>query len=238
MNKLLIIVVLQLCCLSISAQTKANQKPLSWWNFSGNYNVSENISLSTLYSWRRTEFIKTWQQSLLRVGVNYKVKKNFIVTPGYDWVMTYPYGEQPIAKKTTEHRFFEQFTLKNSICKVKINHRYRFEQRFFNRFTDFYNRFRYKLSALKTITKNEKIALSIFNEVFLNYGKQAKTHLFDQNWLYFGLNFSLNNSTTLKVGYMNQYVLKRDNLHVENNHTIQFGLQLKDLNKNKKALSN
>ena len=58
----------------------------SWWNYSGTHKISDKVSLFTLYSWRRNDFVKNWQQSLARIGLNYKLSDNFTVTPGYDWV--------------------------------------------------------------------------------------------------------------------------------------------------------
>ncbi|WP_083937529.1 DUF2490 domain-containing protein [Lewinella cohaerens] len=69
-----------------------------------------------------------------------------------------------------------------------------------------------------------KVFLSLFNEVFINVGQAAGSHYFDQNWIYGGLGYRLNKNSAVNVGYMNQYLVKTDNVHIENNHTLQVGL--------------
>jgi hypothetical protein len=66
--------------------------------------------------------------------------------------------------------------------------------------------------------------LCLVNEVFINVGQAAGSHYFDQNWLYGGLGCRLNKNSALGLGYMNQYLVKTENVHVENNHTLKVGL--------------
>lgn len=235
---LVIVIVLFLQNIGFSQIEKSDEFH-SWWNYSGNHKLNEKLSVHTLYSWRRNDFVSKWQQSLLRVGLNYKVTDNFIITPGYDWVVTYPYGEQPIKETFTEHRIFEAFTLKNKIGVVSIKQRYRLEQRIFSNSDLLRQRARYRLTLdvplnNKTITA-KTFYLSAFNEVFINFGKGANTHYFDQNWAYLGLGFKYNSKLGFKFGYMNQYISKSDFTHIENNHTLSFGLNFNlDFSKNDK----
>lgn len=62
----------------------------SWWTYGGMFKLTNKVGISTLYSWRRADFIQNWQQSVPRVGVNYKLNDNLSVTPGYDWLHNYP----------------------------------------------------------------------------------------------------------------------------------------------------
>ncbi|MGH1436861.1 MAG: DUF2490 domain-containing protein [Lewinella sp.] len=208
---------------SLNAQTVTQLN--SWWTYSGNHRISEKFSLHTLYSFRRNDFVKNWQQSLLRLGVNYHYSGKLTGTLGYDDVINYPYGEQPIAHRTKERRLYEQVSLKDKVGVVGITQTYRLEQRFVSR-QNTRNRVRCRLALevpLQQADKN-KLFLSLFNEIFINVGQAADNHYFDQNWIYGGLGYRLNKNSAVNVGYMNQYLVKTDNVHIENNHTLQVGL--------------
>ncbi|MFT6360032.1 MAG: hypothetical protein ACJAYJ_004269 [Saprospiraceae bacterium] len=210
----------------VDLSAQKNNQLNSWWTYSGNHKVAQKISLHTLYSFRRSNFVADWQQSLLRIGINYHYSDKLIFTPGYDWVVIFPYGEQPIGKETTEQRIYEQIVLKNTVGRLGIVHRYHLEQRFSNNTVQ--HRFRYRLTTKIPLGKNETnkqhLFLSIFDEVFVNLGEQPTGHYFDQNWFYVGLGYPFKNGLTIKMGYMNQYLVKFDNRHIENNHTPQFAL--------------
>ena len=198
----------------------------SWWTYAGNHRMHDKVSLHTVYSFRRSEFLKEWQQALLRVGLNYHFSDKVVFTAGYDWVTTYPYGDQPIAEKTTEHRIIEQVVIKNNFKYVNLSQLYRIEQRFSNEVLS--HRVRYRMTAIvplgKTESEKQKFFLSVFNEVFVNFGKKARGHYFDQNWFYAGIGYPFKKGVTLNAGYMNQYLVKADNKHIESNHTPQFGI--------------
>lgn len=83
---------------------------IGWYNFFGTFNISEKFGIHTEYQWRRNKTITQWQQSLLRVGLNYNLNSRVLFRVGYGWIETYPYGEIPIngmGRDFTEHRIFE-----------------------------------------------------------------------------------------------------------------------------------
>lgn len=220
-----IVTILLFLALTISAysQKQIDNQFHSWWTYSGNHKLTEKWSVHTLYSWRRNDFIKNWQQSLLRTGLNYKVKDNAITTLGYDWVETFPYGKQPIAKQTTEQRILEQLIVKNKIGNIGIKHRYKLEQRFAEN-SSIKHRFRYRLvGAIPLGKKGTKLSFNIFDEIFINLGSNIKGYYFNQNWMYAGFGYKLNDKSTIKVGYMNQYLMKSDFIRAESNHTLSIG---------------
>lgn len=220
------ILILFLCLYSIGGYSQTANQFNSWWTYSGNHKISDKNSLHTLYSFRRHGPISDWQQSLLRIGYNLKVTDNLTFTPGYDWVVTFPYGEQPVSQRTTEHRITAQFIVKNKLATILLNHRYRFEQRFIgNTNTLSKQRLRYRITLDiplhgKTISE-QSFFMTFFNEVFINFGNEVANHIFDQNWIYSGLGYKINSSSIVKIGYMNQYLVKPGNELRENNHTFQ-----------------
>jgi hypothetical protein len=61
------------CSNSINAvNTRSkNYNFIGWYNYFGTFTVSQKFSIHTEYQFRRNKLITEWQQSLLRVGVNY-----------------------------------------------------------------------------------------------------------------------------------------------------------------------
>ena len=86
---------------------------------------------------------------------------------------------------------------------MRLNHRYRFEQRFVE--DDFKLRFRYFLSLQIPLSNKKSVDntyyLSAYNEIFLN----TKTSIFDRNRLYGGLGYHVTKNMRFEVGYMNQF---------------------------------
>ncbi|MEI9814379.1 MAG: DUF2490 domain-containing protein [Acidobacteriota bacterium] len=58
--------------------------------------------------WRRTDLGLKWQQLLLRPGVNYQLTKNILLTGGYGFVESYPYGDFRNPAAAPEHRFLSR----------------------------------------------------------------------------------------------------------------------------------
>lgn len=223
MKKCLIIIILFLFSINSNAQ-KVDQFN-SWWYYSGKYTVAKKLNIQTLYAWSRHDFIKNWQQSKLKFGVNYNYSKNFSFGGGYEWIVLFPYGEHPIAEKRTEHRIYEQFEIKTKLNNISIKFCVLQEQRIFK--TKVNHRTRIKILTKMPIFRSEdgetKLSLSIFNQVFLNVEKNTNNNHFNQNRIYGGLDFPCNKSLTLSLGYMNQYLVINSN-RIENNHTLMIGL--------------
>jgi hypothetical protein len=117
-----------------------------------------------------------------------------------------------LKKSVNEHRIFQQFISKQKLGKLKLSHRYRFEQRFVE--SDFKMRVRYFLGVNVPISSEEenKYYFSAYNELFLN----TKSKLYDRNRLYGGFGYHLNKKVRLELGYMNQFFNegRRDQLNI------------------------
>ena len=90
----------------------------------------------TEYQWRRADGFRHWQQSLLRLGLEYEINPKVSVMGGYAWIKTFPYGTQPIQHEFNEHRMFEQVYLKDKAGRLEVQHRYRIEQRFLEQYAE------------------------------------------------------------------------------------------------------
>ena len=186
----------------------------NWLQLFGTINFDKKWSLHTEYQWRRTQGVKHWQQSLLRIGVNRKLNDNTTVQFGYGWIETFPYGDSPIASAGTfpEHRIYEQISFKQPLKKFTFTHRFRIEQRWLGRVkagTDreieawvFLHRFRYQFKTQYSITP--KFYLAVADEIFIGAGKNLGVNIFDQNRLFAGLGYKINKNVNIELSYFNQ----------------------------------
>lgn len=209
----------------------------AWYMYFGNHKLTDKVNLHTEYQFRRSGLIADWQQSLARVGLDYNVNNSTMVTAGYGWIVSFPYGEQASETFSTEHRIWQQLILKQKSGSVGIQHRYRLEQRFLEnasinsndeRVVDgfrFRQRARYRAMisiplSKKTMVDNT-LFLAIYDEVFLGFGEGISQNILDQNRLYFALGWCFNRMSNVQLGYLYHRVFKADGIRRENNHTLQ-----------------
>lgn len=180
----------------------------NWLIYIGNKKLNQRWNLHQEVQYRNYNTIGDLEQLLLRTGLGYTFndnKNNLLL--GYGYILSENYmGNTDEKVSVNEHRIFQQFTSKQKIGKVKLNHRYRFEQRFVE--SDFKMRFRYFLGVNIPLSNKEKnnYYLSSYNELFLN----TESPVFDRNRLYGGFGYHLNKNIRLEAGYMNQFFEHRN----------------------------
>lgn len=205
----------------------------AWYVLMGNHTLTDHIRIHTEAQFRRAGIITPTQQHLFRVGIDYKLNNNLILTAGYCYVYTGSYGKQPAVIPFNEHRGWEQLVLLHKVGRAGIQHRYRLENRWIERYDAslqsnkvFYaNRFRYRLQITIPLNKSELSRGTIFavanDELWVNFGKEIRFNVFDQNRAYAGLGFQINKTCNVQLGYLNQLIFKSDGMRVENNHILQ-----------------
>ncbi|TGV01747.1 DUF2490 domain-containing protein [Flavivirga rizhaonensis] len=177
----------------------------NWLIYIGNKKLNPKWNIHNEIQYRNYNAIGDLEQLLLRTGLGYtfnESKNNVLL--GYGYILSENYiGNSDDKVSVNEHRIFQQFTSKQKIGRVKLNHRYRFEQRFVE--DDFKLRFRYFLALnipfFNRENQNSKYYFSAYNEIFLN----TKTAIFDRNRVYAGIGYNINKSIRLEAGYMNQF---------------------------------
>ena len=207
-----------------SQNTRITDKnTIGWFAYTGTFNINKNWGIHLEYQWRRENIVTDWQQSLLRMGVNYKVNQKLSLRAGYAWIETFNYGNIPIngfGKQFTEHRAYQMATINDKMGKVELSHRFMLEQRWIGRYTNasltkeddyfFVNRLRYMYRMqmpLKGKTIGDKTPYAaIYDEVFVGFGKNVNENVFDQNRLGLLLGYRFSSILRVEGGFISQIV--------------------------------
>ena len=178
----------------------------SWLMYFGTHHLNDKYSIHYETQLRNYELTNNFFQLLPRVGLNYKIDDNSMVTAGYAFIPTQTdFDEGWGNNMVTENRVWEQFILRNSIGSIKIRHRYRLEQRWVKNGnnTSYKNRARYMLSFKIPKSKKEDfpLFLSVYDEIFINISDEP----FNQNRLYTALGYQFNTKANVQLGYLKHH---------------------------------
>lgn len=143
----------------------------------------------------------------LKGGLSYDVDKNFTLTLAGGRYATYDYNALSDGPLNTERRLWEQVIVNQYLSRLKFEHRYRVEQRWFT-FRDgthpYRNRIRYRLNAFIPLNKRTITArtffLSLYDEIFLN----PKGPTFERNRFYTGVGYQIDTHWVVQLGRVNQ----------------------------------
>jgi hypothetical protein len=210
-----------------------------WFMYVGNHKLSDKWGLHLEAQWRRNEIILNNQQLLFRAGVNHYLSAQVLLTAGYCYVVTYPYGALAAKATFPENRIWEQLNLKTAIGAMEVINRFRLEQRYVHTpvWKDseyipgdavYTNRVRwmsrYSLPFKGRTIEDRSCYLSFYDELFINFGENVGYNILDQNRAYVALGYKIPKLGRLELGYMNQLIVRSDGIKIEQNHTFQLGL--------------
>lgn len=206
----------------LAQNTRLNHSnSIGWYNYFGTFKLSNKLGLHTEYQWRRDHLILNWQQSLLRIGINYNLTPRIMFRVGYAWVETFPYGEYSLnsfGKDFTEHRLFEMTQLNHREGRVDFTHRFMLEQRFVDTYSSvnefkedkfsLLNRARYmvklQMPFINKEIKYQSPYLAVYDELFIGFGENVNMNIFDQNRLGILIGYQFNKLFKIEAGYLNQ----------------------------------
>lgn len=176
----------------------------NWFIYFGNKKIDNRWNWHHEVQYRNFNFIGDTEQVLIRTGLGYNLtENNNNILLGAAFIYSEPYLANSDTKTSfNEHRIYQQFITKQTFGAVSLQHRYRFEQRFFEK--DFRLRLRYFIGLNVALNKKQMmdkaVYLSAYNEIFIN----TENNIFDRNRLYGGLGYRFSKNVRTEVGVMNQ----------------------------------
>ncbi|WP_019948199.1 DUF2490 domain-containing protein [Hymenobacter aerophilus] len=161
---------------------------------------------------RSDAMLRRFFYSELKAGVSYEVAKNFSALLGGGRYATSDYRDLKAGPLNTEGRLWQQLTLTQFTARLKLEHRYRFEQRWYHfrdditppGQRDYRTRMRYRFNAVLPLNQPSigprTLYLSAYDEVFFN----PRGPFFERNRVYAGAGYQLDEHWTLQAGWVNQ----------------------------------
>lgn len=156
-------------------------------------------------------------------GISYDIAKNYTALLGTGRYYT---GAMPAFNQAevSEFRLWEQMTVNQFLDRIKIEHRYRAEQRWLNGL--YRNRFRYRLNVVIPINHPKidpkTFFVSIFDEIFLN----DRVPHFERNRFSAALGYQFDKSLSVQVGWLNQYNYSLSSAGAKNNLALMVGYRI------------
>ena len=203
MQSLLKAIVFFVSLFTVSSASAQSDNLGGWYIASLNYRFNAHFAAYGELQTRSQKLADDFFYHELKAGLAYYLQKNhFFLGFGNYETYTYP-GNYKKPTVSNELRLWEQFVLNNNINRVKIEHRYRIEQRWIN--GDFFNRFRYRLNPIvplnnKTIVP-KTVYLTAFDEVFFT----NKAPYFMRNRLFAGAGYQFASYFTFQLGFLRQF---------------------------------
>ncbi|WP_041258422.1 DUF2490 domain-containing protein [Fibrella aestuarina] len=208
-------------------QRLLDHNAIGWYVYNGDHKLTQRWTLHTEYQWRRIDLIRSWQQSLARLGVNYKSSDRVKLGAGYTYFTTFPYGGYPQADlgvPYSEHRLHQDVSLSETYGRLSLTHRIRLEQRWLAQLADdnprrtasweFQNRVRYQIAgelALNGPTVDDgELYINFFDELFIGFGKNVGENIYNQNRISAGLGYQVNDGLQIELNALNQVVQHAD----------------------------
>ena len=197
-----------LFALQFTNQTQAQNADLGSWNIiNAKYNFDKNWSAFGESQLRSLRFYNDFHYYEFKAGINFKSEKNYAATVGAGTYQTYREGGNFVTpKNNNEFRIWPQLALFQSVGIFKIEQRYRTELRFTS--NGYRNRFRYRVGISYPFgadTKGYKqFQIGVSNELFFTNNEPY----FERNRVLISFNYKTSTSTTLQIGYLNQFDYK------------------------------
>ncbi len=225
MNKLTCLLIL-LYSSTVLAQTDNFKHSSSWNTITIKANLNDKLFLKNEINFRRTNFLRDWEQLVLRPSVEYQFNDGITTATGYTFIQNYTYADFSAPIDTKENNLWQQVLLKQDFGGFEISHRIRFEERFRETVafsnaapilsgTDYSSRLRYRFIVAIPVLKKQGITALAYDEVFLDFENSLQPKKLDQNWMFVGLRFRESEHITITSGYHNIYV-PRENSSITN----------------------
>lgn len=213
MYKSLSVILFLLLCQALFSQSKVTtHKNENWTQVYLNVRLAKRWGIAGDVGYRFKNVFESKTQTLVRVAGVYYFNNNVSFSVGISYFRSNPLEGFAVPEIRPHQRLFV-----NSVKgKFSISQRYRLEERFIRKSLQDsllegyrYNyRFGYQLNVQfpikgKTI-EPRKLFVNIYDEIFVNFGKQIVYNQFDQNRIFIGMGYQFTKNANMIIGY--QYI--------------------------------
>ncbi|GAA3922172.1 DUF2490 domain-containing protein [Hymenobacter algoricola] len=183
-----------------------------WLLYSTDARLSEKWGVHADAQIRRSRTVAVLRHNQARVGINYHATSQVTLTAGYSYVAQFSTDDSPAAIHAPEHRLYEQLVLQDVKGLVRMQHRYRLEQRRLVRPGEdravYLNRLRYQLRGVLplrgAVLQPGTPYVAASDELLFDFGRNATGSMFSQNRAYLALGYQFTKATALEAGYLHQ----------------------------------
>jgi hypothetical protein len=178
---------------------------LGTWNIVNvRMDLNRRWSLSTEAQIRSLRFYDNFHYYEVKGGAGYRISDQASVFLGVGTYQTYGEGGTFVRPKVNDElRIWPQLALSNRIGRLRIEHRYRFENRFTSQ--GFLLRFRQRIQAQLPLNNPDirpgTLAAVVWNELFLT----DREPFFQRNRFFVGAYYEFTPRYAMQLGWVNQY---------------------------------
>ena len=201
--------------------THAQSGKLGSWNaVNFTYKPDKRLSLFTELEARSQLFIHDFYYREVKAGAGYSFSKKLSLLFAVSDCRTYSSTGNFKNLQTKEFRTWEQLIWNNYLSSLRIEQRWRVEQRWVN--SAYRNRFRYRLNPVFPI--NKKVVMphvfyaTVYDEIFVS----DKTPYFEGHRFFTGGGYLFSKAVAFQAGFLRQYSYRAKN---DSKNFIQTTLQ-------------
>lgn len=236
MKKLIVFIIVLLPEFFL-AQKMVEHQQLIWYGYYNSLKFNEKWSLNSEIQERQFYQPTAQHQLVFRTNLERKLIGDWNASVGMTYFLQNPNNPTSESNLTVpELRPDIGFGNKQKLGIATINHRYKAEARFFHdvennrlvggyRFSNF--RLRYQVGLDFLIWKNEReqvFVAKIKDEIMFNLGNKMVKNTFDQNRIYLAINYKINNSYAVELGYMNWFQQLKSGTDFYNRDILRFSI--------------
>lgn len=222
MKQILIALLITLPFFKINAQ-EVEKYYSSWNTIDIGIKINDKWSVNSEFNIRRTDFLKKWEQFIVRPFLHYKLSEELDLALGYSYIDNNSFLDFRAPLDFKEHNVFQQLTINHPFSKFLLQHRLRFEERFKQNIkevasgkyiidgTNYKSRLRYKFQVtipLKSFASNRKLNLVVYDELHLDFEDSFRPKAVNQNRMNVSLSFRVNNHMKIRSGYHDIYFVR------------------------------
>ena len=176
-----------------------------WNSFNISYDNGKKWSFASELQLRSLQFYKNYNYNEYKGIIGYKLIPNLQTSMVFGRYTTFGSGKTfQNPKLAEEFRLAIQLGLKNTVGKFQVDHRYRFEKRYYTSGARGI-RVRYRAGLSTPLDKKKLTSLSFSNEFLIAINSGSSIIRYDKNRINIGVTRKLSNIVSMQVGYLSQY---------------------------------